>query len=325
MRRRSFCSGLAAAAFVAPPALAQHGKPGWPTKPIRLVMPYPPGGGGDIVLRPTVAKLGEKLGQSIVIDYKPGASTMVGTEQVARAEPDGYTIGFITDSHVINPIFNRTMRYDAFADFSHITQLVDIPLVLASHPSLGFKSVGDLVAYAKRNPGKLAYASLGQGGPHYLCMEWFKHVAGIDMLHVPYSGSAPALTATESNQVQVLFVGASTALVYAKAGRLTALASSPAKRLPISPQLPSVAEAGYPEFDFTPFYGMTSPARTPPEIVARLSADFGEALRAPDLEPKLLDNGLIPSPSTPAEFTEKLHRSAKYYENLVRVTGAKGA
>jgi tripartite-type tricarboxylate transporter receptor subunit TctC len=324
MQRRTFCGGLGAAAAIPGFALAQ-GRPAYPSRPIRLVMPYPAGGGGDIVLRPLTTKLTEKLGQPFVIDYKPGASTMLGTEIVARAEPDGYTIGFITDSHVINPIFTKAMRYDAFADFSHISQLVGIPLVLVTHPSLELKTVPDLVAYAKRNPGKLAYASLGLGGPHYLAMEWFKHLAGIDLLHVPYSGSAPALTATVGNQVQLMFVGASTALQYARDGRLNALGATPAARLPIAPNMPSIAEAGYKEFDFTPLYGMTAPARTPPEIVSLLSTEIGLAMKAPDLSEKLLASGLIPAPSTPGEFTEKLRREAKYYENLVRLTGAKGA
>ena len=321
MKRRTFCGSLAAATV--PGFAFAQSRPAYPSKPIRLVMPYPAGGGGDIVLRPLVAKLGEKLGQPVVIDYKPGASTMLGTEIVARAEPDGYTIGFITDSHVINPILTKNMRYDAFADFSHITQLVSIPLVLVVHPSLGIKTTQELVQHAKRNPGKLAYASLGLGGPHYLYMEWFKHLAGIDMLHVPYQGSAPALTAVIGNQVQLMFVGASTALQHAKEGRLVALGASPAARLPIAPQMPSIAEAGFKDFDITPFYGITAPARTPPEIVSLLASEISAAIRSPELAERLSAAGLIVAPSSPREFTDKLHADLRLYERLIKSTGAK--
>ncbi|MSQ72483.1 MAG: hypothetical protein EXR27_14505 [Betaproteobacteria bacterium] len=169
----------------------------YPSRPIRLIMPYPPGGGGDLVIRPLIDKLTPALGQTIVVDYKPGANTIIGTDLLAKAAPDGYTIGFITDSHSINPVFRKQMPYDSLADFAPVTQLVGVPLVLVTHPSVPAKTLPELVAHAKANPGKLAYASLGFGGPHYIAMEWLKLLTGIDLLHIPYQGSAPALAASE--------------------------------------------------------------------------------------------------------------------------------
>jgi len=286
-------------------------------------MPYNAGGGGDIVLRPLIAKVGPALGQSIIIEYKPGASTIIGTHLVAKAEPDGYTIGFITDSHSINPLVNKSLPYDAFADFEPVTQLVGVPFALVTASSLPVKTVPELVKYAKANPGKLAYASLGPGGPQHLIMEWFQYVTGIELLHVPYSGGAPAIAAVMAGHVQLGFTGISTALQYIKSGKLNVLAVSSGARLPAAPQLPTIGESGYPSFDFTSWYGIVAPAKTPREIVAKLSQEIGRGLRSSDLWEKLSAQGLIPSPSTPEEFGAMLHRSAAFYEQLLKTTNAK--
>ena len=322
MNKRSFCASLAAAAtlFALSPAQAQ----GWPSKPLRLVMPYPPGGGGDLVVRPLVDKLNQALGQTVVVDYKPGANTIIGTEITAKAAPDGYTIGFITDSHSINPVFRKNLPYDSLNDFAPITTLVTVPMVLVTHPSVPVKTLQELVAYAKANPGKLAYGSLGFGGPHYLAMEWFKLVAGIDLLHIPYQGSAPALAANVGGQIQLMFVGASTGLQYGRDGRLNVIASSPSARLPASPNLPSIAESGYREFDFSTWYGLVAPAKTPADIVARLNQEVARALRAPDMQQRFAALGLIPLPMTPEEFSAKLRRDAEHYARMVKLTGARG-
>lgn len=322
MSKRSFCAALAAAAtlLALSPAQAQN----WPSKPLRLVMPYPPGGGGDLVVRPLVDKLNQALGQTVVVDYKPGANTIIGTEITAKAAPDGYTIGFITDSHSINPVFRKNLPYDSLNDFAPITTLVTVPMVLVTHPSVPVKTLQELVAYAKTNPGKLAYGSLGFGGPHYLAMEWFKLVAGIDLLHIPYQGSAPALAANVGGQIQLMFVGASTGLQYGRDGRLNVIASSPSARLPASPNLPSIAESGYREFDFSTWYGLVVPAKTPADIVARLNQEVARALRAPDMQQRFGALGLIPLPMTPEEFSAKLRRDAEHYARMVKLTGARG-
>lgn len=322
MSIRSFRVALAAAAMVI--ALAPAQAQTWPSKPLRLVMPYPPGGGGDLVVRPLVDKLNPALGQTVVVDYKPGANTIIGTEITAKAAPDGYTIGFITDSHSINPVFRKNLPYDSLNDFAPITSLVTVPMVLVTHPSVPVKTLQELVAYAKANPGKLAYGSLGFGGPHYLAMEWFKQVTGMDLLHIPYQGSAPALAANVGGQIQLMFVGASTGLQYARDGRLNVIASSPATRLPASPNLPSIAESGYKEFDFATWYGLIAPAKTPAEIVARLNQEIVRALRAPDMQQRFAALGLIPLPVTPEEFGAKLRRDAEHYARMVKLTGARG-
>lgn len=322
MKRRTFCtSALWPLAVLA----SRHAgaKDDFPNRPIRLIMPYNAGGTGDIVLRPLTAKLGVALGQNVIIDYKPGASTIIGTQLLAKAAPDGYTIGFITDSHSINPLVNKSLPYDSFADFAPVTQLIALPFALVANSSLPVKSVSELVKYAKANPGKVSYASLGPGGPHHLFMEWFKYVAGIDLVHVPFSGSAPALTAVMGGHVQLLFVGVGLAMQHLKDQNLNVLAVTSPARLPIAPQLPTIAESGYPNFEFTSWYGVAAPAKTPPEIVAKLSQEIGRALRAGDLHDSLSAVGLIPAPSTPEEFTAMLHRNATFYDRLVKATNVK--
>ena len=322
MLRHTFLGGLSGFALLAIARQAHAQFPGGAA--ISLVMPYPPGGGGDLVVRPLVDKLNQALGQTVVVDYKPGATTIIGTEITAKAAPDGYTIGFITDSHSINPVFRKNLPYDSLNDFTPITTLVTVPMVLVTHPSVPVKTLQELVAYAKANPGKLAYGSLGFGGPHYLAMEWFKLVAGIDLLHIPYQGSAPALAANVGGQIQLMFVGASTGLQYGRDGRLNVIASSPSARLPASPNLPSIAESGYREFDFSTWYGLVAPAKTPADIVARLNQEVARALRAPDMQQRFAALGLIPLPMTPEEFSAKLRRDAEHYARMVKLTGARG-
>ena len=322
MSKRSFCAALAAAAtlLALSPAQAQN----WPSKPLRLVMPYPPGGGGDLVVRPLVDKLNQALGQTVVVDYKPGANTIIGTEITAKAAPDGYTIGFITDSHSINPVFRKNLPYDSLNDFAPITTLVTVPMVLVTHPSVPVKTLQELVAYAKTNPGKLAYGSLGYGGPHYILVEWLKLLSGMDLLHVPYSGSAPALNAAIAGQVQLMLIGPAIGLQHAKSGRLNVIAVTPAKRLAAATQIPSIAESGYKDFDFTAWYGMAAPGRTPPEIVTRLSQEIAKALRGGELEEKLLGLGLVPAPITPEEFAARWRRDEAYFTRVIKLTGARG-
>ena len=296
----------------------------YPTKPIRLIMPYSPGAGGDFVVRPLVEKLGPVLGQPVLVEYKPGAVTVIGTELLAKSAPDGYTIGFVTDSHSLNPIFRKNLPYDSLNDFAPITQLVDVPLMLVTHLSVPAKKVAELVAYARANPGKLSYASLGYGGPHYIFMEWFKLLTGTDLFHVPYPGSAPAVTAVLGGQVQLMFLGGSTALTHAKTGRLTIIATATAKRLAAAPEIPTIAESGYSEFAFSVWYGLLAPGKTPPEIVARLNHEIVRILRSDDIQARYTTQGLVPAPSTPEEFGAKLRRDAEHYAKIVKATGARG-
>ncbi|MBI2728952.1 MAG: tripartite tricarboxylate transporter substrate binding protein [Polaromonas sp.] len=295
----------------------------YPAKPIRFIVPYPAGGGTDIVARLVAAKMTISMGQPVVVDNKPGASTVIGTDMVAKAPADGYTFGLVTDSHAINPTFFPKLPYDSFRDFEPLTQLVFVPLVLVANPSLNVKTVPELIAAAKAKPGKINYASIGNGTPHHLSMEWFKSMAGISMTHIPYKGVAPALTDLVAGQVDVMFTGTSSASPYVKAGRLHALAVSSAKRQPAFPDTPPVAEAGLPEFDFMTWYGTVLPAGTPRNIVMRLNQEIAAALNQPDVKDKLGGLGVVGAPSTPEAFGAFIRTEAQKLDRIVKVTGVK--
>ncbi len=310
----------AAACWYAPQGIAQGT---YPNKPIRFIVPYPAGGGTDIVARLVAQKMTQSMGQPVLVENKPGASTLIGTEMLAKSAPDGYTLGLITDSHAINPSFFPKLPYDSVKDFSPVSQLVFVPLVMVVHPSLNVKTLPELIALAKAKPGKINYASIGNGTPHNLSMEWVKSLAGIDLNHVPYKGVAPALTDLVGGQVDLMFTGSSSALPYVKAGKLVALAVSSAKRLPSFPDTPSVAEAALPDFDFMTWYGTAVPAGTPKEITLRLSREIAQALAQPDVKERLVSLGVISAPSSPEEFGTFMRKETASLARLVKLTGVK--
>lgn len=321
LRRRLLVTAAAAAAVT--PFGLTRAQGNYPSKPIRMIVPYPPGGGADIVARLVAQKMSHAMGQQVLVDNKPGASTIIGTDMLAKAPPDGYTFGLITDSHAINPTFFPKLPYDSFKDFAFVSQLVFVPLVMVAHPSLNVKTLREFIALAKSRPGAINYASIGNGTPHQLAMEWLKSLAGIDLTHVPYKGVAPALADVVAGQVQVMFTGTSSAAPYVKEGRLVALAVSSAARQPSFPNTPSVAEAALPEFDFMTWYGTAAPAGTPREIVARLSHEVAAALAQPDIKQRLAELGVEPAPSSPAEFGAFIRKQSVSLANMVRVTGVK--
>jgi tripartite-type tricarboxylate transporter receptor subunit TctC len=305
-------------------AAASTAAQGWPTKPIRLVVPYPPGGGTDAVVRVLAPKLTAALGQQILVENRGGASTIIGSDLVAKAAPDGYTFGVITDSHSINPNF-QTLPYDSVKSFKPVTQLVNVPFALVVPSSSPYKTLPQLIAGAKAAPGKVAYASIGDGSPHYLAMEWMRLLAGIEVLHVPYKGVGPALTDVIGAQVQVMFTGLSTEIPQVKAGRLTALAVSSPKRHPALPGVPAVAEtAGLAEFEYRTWYGVVAPAGVSDEIVGRLAAEIRKALAESDVLERFAALGVDAEPSTPAEFADFLQHDATRYAKIIKATGAKG-
>lgn len=315
--------GLAALAL-ASIATAAAAQGNWPAKPIRLVVPYPPGGGTDAVVRVIAPKIGAALGQQIVIENRGGASTVIGTDAVAKSAPDGYTFGVITDSHSINPNF-RKLPYDSVKDFKPVSQLVYVPFALVVPSSSPYKSVQQLVAGAKAAPGKLSYASLGDGSPHYLAAEWFRLLIGIDLVHVPYKGVGPALTDVMAGQVNTMFTGLSTAIPQIKAGRLTALGVSSPKRHHTLPDVPALAETpGLSEFEYRAWYGVVTPAGVPNEIVARMSNEIRKALSDPEVLARLETLGVDPEPSAPTQFGEFLQKDAARYTKIIKATGAKG-
>lgn len=295
----------------------------YPNKPLRLVVPYPPGGGTDIVARLLATKLSASLRQPVIVDNKPGASTIIGTDTVAKAPADGYTLGIITDSHAINPAFFPKLPYDSIKDFAPVSQLVSVPLVLLANPALNVKSISELIVAAKSKPSQMNYASIGSGSPHQISMEWLKSLAGIRMTHIPYKGVAPALTDLMAGQVDVMFTGTSTAAPYVKGGKLTALAVSGSKREATFPGVATVAEQGYAKFDFKAWYGVVFPAGTPPAIVQRMNQEISAALAQPDLNERLSALGLINAASSPAEFAAFIKSESQKLGQIVTAAGIK--
>ncbi len=298
---RVFALGICIAGLsVAPVALAQA----YPTKPVRVVVPYPPGGVGDTTMRAIAQQLSESLGQPFVIDNKPGASQMIGADAVAKAAPDGYTLflGSVT-SLAINVSSQKKMPYDPVKDFAPVSMLYFSPMYLVVNPAVPAQSVKELVALAKAQPGKLSFASIGQGGSIHLAGEMFKSMAGVDITHIPYKGSAPALTDIIGGQVSLMFDAGVSALPQVRAGKLRALAITTAKRVDSTPELPTVAEAGgLPNYEATLWFGLVAPAATPRDIVNRLSQELAKILRQPALQARFANLGVEFSASSPEEF-----------------------
>lgn len=303
--RMKFCSwarclAIVAGALFVLPASAQN----YPAKPVRIVVPYPPGGIGDTVTRALAQGLSEQMGQSFVIDNKPGASQMIGAELVARAPADGYTLflGSVT-SLAINVNSQKKMNYDPAKDFAPVSMAFYSPLYLVVNPSVPAQSVKELIALSKSQPGKLTFASIGQGGSIHLAGELFRSMAGLEMVHVPYKGSAPALTDVIGGQVNLMFDAGVSALPQVRAGKLRALAVTSAKRSSSAPELPTVAEAAnLPGYEATIWFGIVAPAGTPRDIVTRLAQELAKVAQQPALRERFAPQGVELSATTPEEF-----------------------
>ncbi|MEO9101472.1 MAG: tripartite tricarboxylate transporter substrate binding protein [Burkholderiaceae bacterium] len=296
----------------------------YPDKPIRMVVPYPPGGPTDLVARLVAAEMSNTLGQPIVVDNKPGASGMLGAETVARAPADGYTFLANASLHVINPSIYSEMRFDAFNDFVPITQLAAVPLVLVVPSGSKIQSVQDLVAAGKANPGALNFASAGNASAQQLAGESFKMAAGIGMQHVPYKGSSPALVDLIGGQVQLMFDSLPSAMPFIQSGKLRALAVTTAKRVPALPDVPTIAESGYPGYDISTWYGLWAPKDTPQPIVDKLYAAAATALKTSKLVEQYGGMGAEPVGSTPADFKRYNASEGLKWGEIVRKSGAKG-
>jgi len=314
---KSILAALLAVASCA--AVAQS----YPNRPIRLVVPNAAGGGLDIVGRVVGQRLAEQLGQPVIVDNKPGASTIIGTELVAKSAPDGYTIGLITDSHSINPNFVPKMPFDSVKDITPITQLLDGYYALAAWPGLNVKTPAELVAAAKAKP--LSYGSAGNGSPHHLTFEWFKSITKMDIVHVPYKGVGPAISDTMAGHVQAVFSGLPTALPHAPTGKLAVLAVTSPKRLSYAPNIPTMAESGYPEFIASFWYGMIGPAGLPRDVVMRLNQETQRALASPEVRERFTTLGVEPVlKQTPEEFAAFMRKDAGRYTTIIKTSGAKG-
>lgn len=295
----------------------------YPSRSIRIVVPFPPGGATDAAARLVATKMSEKWGQPVVIDNRAGAGGNVGSDIVAKSAPDGYTLVMgVTGSHAINTSLYSKMPYDPVADFVAISQVAVVPNVVVVHPSVPARTLAELVALAKREPGKLNYASLGNGTAAHLGMELLKSAAGIDLTHVPYKGSAPAVTDLLAGQVQVMVDGLPSALQHVKAGKLRAIALTSLHRAPALPDLPTIAET-YPGFYADAWSGLFAPKGTPPAIVNQLSTEVQRILRLPDVREKLAALGAEPVGSTQAEFAAHVKREIDKWAKVVKTSGAK--
>ena len=306
----------------ATPSSAQGTGP-YPNRPIRMVVASAPGGILDTIGRIVATGIGPNLGQVVVVENRAGAGGIPGTEVVARAAPDGYTIGSVSTSHSINPSLYPKMPYDTLRDLVMISHTVNLKNVLVAHPSVPVNSVKELIALAKSKPGTLTFASAGNGQSNHLSGEIFKSMAGIDMVHVPYKGSAPGMTDTIAGNISVMFVDILSALPQIKAGRLKALGVTGSVRSPALPDVPTIQESGLPDFNGNTWLGMVAPAGTPREIVVRLSAETSKVLNAPDMRERLLAQGVEPVGSTPEQATAHLEAEMKRYAAAVKASGAK--
>jgi len=306
-------------ALAATAALAQD----YPTRPIHMIVPYPPGGGTDIVARVITEPLGQALGQPIVIDNRGGAAGNVGTEAAARATPDGYTMLFTLSSHTINPKLYAKLPFDVEKDFVPIGLAANIPQILVANPSLPVNNVQELIAYAKANPGKLNFASVGTGSPGHIAGELFKLKTGVDIVHVPYKGGGPAVTDTLGGQVQLLFVSMPAAWQFVKAGRLKAFAVTSDKRSVVAPDIPTLAEAGVPDCVVNSWYGALVPAKTPPAAVAKLAAALAKVVQSSDVKERLLLQGAEATTSTPQEFDALIRDELAKWDYVIRAAKIK--
>ncbi len=296
----------------------------YPNRPVRVVVPYPPGGPTDVIVRVVANRLTEALGQQVVVENRAGASGMIGADLVAKAPPDGYTLLVNPSIHVILPSLVPKMAYDAIKDFTHITLLVSVPLFLVVNNSLPVRNVRDLIAYAKANPGKLNFASASSGSSSQLAGEQFKLLAGVDMQHIPYKGSTPALTDVMGGQVHMMFDSTPSAMPFVKSGKLRALAVTTAKRTGAAPDIPSMAESGLAGFDHSNWYGVWGPPGLPPEIVGKLSAAIATTMQKKDVRDRLVDLGADPVDGvTPAQFEAYARSELERFAKIEKQAGVK--
>jgi tripartite-type tricarboxylate transporter receptor subunit TctC len=315
VRRAMFAAAFAPAL----PALAQRG---FPNRPIRLLVPYTPGGGADIAARLLAERLRERLGQPVVVENRPGANEILATEAVARSTPDGHTIGFVTNSLAINPALMARVPFDWERDLSPIGTIARVPFVLVVHPSVPAATLPELLALLRARPGALSYASLGPGSAHGLAMEWLRHLAGVEIVAVPYRGLAPAMTAVAANETQIMFTGLTAGVAQVEAGLLRAIAVSPAAGVPAQPGWPPIAR-DLPGFDLTTWYALAAPAGVPEAIVETLSAAVRAALQSAEIRERFAAVGVEPTPSTPEAMAALVREEAVMWRRVARLTGAR--
>ena len=320
IRRIAFAGAALVLATVS--ASAQN----WPTQPIRWIVPYPAGGGTDLMARTLGVPLEKTLGQPIVVENKPGASTVTGTAALTQAEPDGHTVGMVFDSLAINAALGMKLPYDSEKDFAPVINLARVPLVLMVNSSLvPMKTLPELVAHAKANPGWFTFGSLGPGSPHEIGFAWLKTLTKMDALIVPYRGVNPALQDLIAGNIKGMFLGVAVADEFIRQGKLHAIGLSSKDRLKSAPNLPTIAEQGYPEYDFVTFYGLAAPKGTPQPIVRKLNEAVNAALKLPEIRAKIDPTGAEIVGGTPEEFDAFLKANMSKLKRIVTEAGIKPA
>ncbi len=305
-------------ALLAAAACAVQAQTPYPARQVRIIVPYAPGGISDVMNRILAQKLSEAWGQPVVVDNRTGGATNIAAEIVARAAPDGYTLFNVTTANTVNMTLYSRLSYDTVKDFAPVTLLISVPNVIVLHPSTPAKSVKELIALAKAKPGALTYGTTGIASSGQLAGELFKMMAGVDLVHVPYKGGAPAVTALISGEVAMGFNTVPTSLPQIRAGKLRALAITSAKRSPLLPDLPTVAEAGLPGYELTAWQGLAAPAGIPPAVAAKLHADATRAITRPDVRERLASLGVDVITNTPPEFAKFIKADIATYAKLVK-------
>jgi tripartite-type tricarboxylate transporter receptor subunit TctC len=318
---RTVCIQLALLLTALATAVSAQGQGVYPTKPIRLIVPYPPGGTTDFVAREVGNKVGEALRVQIVIDNRPGAGTLIGLALGARAAPDGYTITFGTSAGLaVNPALGVKMPFDPLRDFAPIGLMVYVPYLLVVNPALPVRNIRELIDLAKAQPGKLNFASPGVGTPNHLGIELLNMLAGVRFVHVPYKGGAPAVTDLVAGQVQILFSGTPQVSSFVKAGRLRVIAVATQKPTRVAPEFPPIADT-LPGFDCNTWFGLIAPAHTPASIIARLNSELNRALADPGVVQRMLDQGVEATPGTSAAFRELIVSETERWRTVIKSAG----
>jgi tripartite-type tricarboxylate transporter receptor subunit TctC len=323
-REGAWCALVAAGGAIALSCAALAvAQPAYPSRPIRIISPFAPGGGNDILSRAVAQKLTESLRQQVVVENRPGANGIIGTEAAARSAPDGYTIILVPSGHAVNASLYRKLPYDSLKDFTPITLAGSSPLVLAVHPSIPARSVGELVALARRRPGQLSYGSAGVGSSGHLAGALFETLTGTSMVHVPYKGMGIVVSDLIGGQVSLTFGTSLSVVPHVVSARLRALATTGAARSPALPDLPTVAESGVAGYEASLWYGFVGPARLPPEIVRRLNADISAVLALAEVRERLASQGVDARSSTPDEFARLLAADIERWAGVVQRTGVR--
>ncbi len=325
MEGRTMNARLTAALLISLATLASavHAQ-SFPSKSLRIVVPFPPGGAADVTSRLLGEHMAKGLGQAVIAENRPGAGAVIGYELAARAAGDGHTLLVVFPSFVINPSVKPGLRYDPLRDFKAVGQTISVPMVFAVNPSVPAKSLDELVALARAKPGTIAYGTPGAGTTHHVIGETFRLAAKVNIVHAPFQGGGPAITAAVGGHIPMVLANVSEVVSFAKGGTMRPLAVTTAERADAMPEVPTVREAGYPEVESTNWSGLVVPAATPPAAIARLNSELGQALRNAEIREKLKTYGMSPAPGTPETFGAFLQSESARYTKVVREAGIKG-